>query len=88
MESSAVTTSLAELQDRLPGLMLRDQRRLSRRAEQAAALADSGARQQALDRVLAEVETATAQAQARRASVPVLRYPPELPVSQDRKSVV
>ena len=43
-----MTPSLAELQDRLPGLMLRDQRRLGRRAEQAAALADSGARQQAM----------------------------------------
>ena len=82
-----MTPSLAELQDRLPGLMLRDQRRLGRRAEQAAALADSGAREQALDRVLAEVETATAQTEARRASVPVLRYPPELPVSQRKDEI-
>ena len=67
--------------------MLRDQRRLGRRAEQAAALADSGAREQALDRVLAEVETATAQTEARRASVPVLRYPPELPVSQRKDEI-
>jgi ATP-dependent helicase HrpA len=87
MESSAVTTSLAELQDRLPGLMLRDQRRLGRRAEQAAALADSGARKQALDRLFAEVATATARAEARRASVPVLRYPPELPVSQRKDEI-
>jgi ATP-dependent helicase HrpA len=87
MESSAVTPSLAELQDRLPGLMLRDQRRLGRRAEQAAALADSGARKQALDRLLAEVETATARAEARRASVPVLSYPPELPVSQRKDEI-
>ncbi|HEY7921286.1 MAG TPA: ATP-dependent RNA helicase HrpA, partial [Streptosporangiaceae bacterium] len=87
MESSAVTPSLAELQDRLPGLMLRDQRRLGRRAEQAAALADSGAREQALDRLLAEVERATARAEARRASVPVLRYPPELPVSQRKDEI-
>ena len=82
-----MTPSLAELQDRLPGLMLRDQRRLGRRAEQAAALADSGAREQALDRVLAEVETARAQTEARRASVPVLRYPPELPVSQRKDEI-
>jgi ATP-dependent helicase HrpA len=87
METFAVTPSLAELQDRLPGLMLRDQRRLGRRAEQAAALADSGAREQALDRVLAEVETATAQTEARRASVPVLHYPPELPVSQRKDEI-
>ena len=82
-----MTPSLAELRDRLPGLMLRDQRRLGRRADQAAALADSGAREQALDRVLAEVETATAQTEARRASVPVLRYPPELPVSQRKDEI-
>ena len=82
-----MTPSLAELQDRLPGLMLRDQRRLGRRAEQAAVLADSGAREQALDRLLAEVETATARAEARRASVPVLRYPPELPVSQRKDEI-
>ena len=82
-----MTPLLAELQDRLPGLMLRDQRRLGRRAEQAAALPDSGAREQALGRVLAEVETATAQAEARRASVPVLRYPPELPVSQRKDEI-
>ncbi len=82
-----MTPSLAELRDRLPGLMLRDQHRLGRRAEQAAALAGSGAREQALDRLLAEVERATARAQARRASVPVLRYPPELPVSQRKDEI-
>jgi ATP-dependent helicase HrpA len=87
MESSAVTPSLAELQDRLPGLMLRDQRRLGRRAGQAATLADSGAREQAVGRLVVEVEAATARAEARRASVPVLRYPPELPVSQRKDEI-
>jgi ATP-dependent helicase HrpA len=87
MESSAVTPSLTELQDRLPGLMLRDQRRLGRRAGQAAALADSGAREQAVGRLVIEVEQATARAEARRASVPVLRYPPELPVSQRKDEI-
>jgi ATP-dependent helicase HrpA len=87
MEISAVTPSLAELQDRLPGLMLRDQRRLGRRAEQAAALPDPGAREHALGRLLADLEAAQAQAEARRASVPVLRYPPELPVSQRRDEI-
>ena len=87
MENSAVTPSLAELQDRLPGLMLRDQRRLGRRAEQAAALPDPGAREKALARLLADVDAARARAQARRDSVPVLRYPPELPVSQRRDEI-
>src|ERR1700723_3523208 len=87
MESSAVTTSLAELQDRLPGLMLRDQRRLGRRAEQAAAPPDPGAREQALDRLRGDPGAAEARADARRASVPVLRYPAELPVSQRRDEI-
>ncbi len=82
-----MTPSLAELQDRLPGLMLRDQRRLGRRAEQAAALPDPGAREHALERLLADLEAAQARADARRASVPVLRYPAELPVSQRRDEI-
>jgi ATP-dependent helicase HrpA len=87
MEISAVTPSLAELQDRLPGLMLRDQRRLGRRAEQAAALPDPGAREHAVERLLADLEAAQDRADARRASVPVLRYPAELPVSQRRDEI-
>ena len=82
-----MTPSLAELQDRLPGLMLRDQRRLGRRAEQAAALPDPGAREHALERLRADLEAAQARADARRASVPVLRYPAELPVSQRRDEI-
>ncbi len=82
-----MTPSLAELQDRLPGLMLRDQRRLGRRAEQAAALPDPAAREHALERLRADLEAAQARADARRASVPVLRYPAELPVSQRRDEI-
>ncbi len=82
-----MTPSLAELQDRLPGLMLRDQRRLGRRAEQAAALPDAGAREHALGRLLADLDAAQARAEARRASVPGLRYPAELPVSQRRDEI-
>ncbi len=77
-----MTSTLTELRSQLPGLMLRDQRRLSRRAEQAAALRDSAARQRALDRLQAELAAAAQAAQARRAAVPAISYPPELPVSQ------
>ena len=82
-----MTPSLAELQDRLPGLMLRDQRRLGRRAEQAAALPDAAARERALGRLRGDLDAAQAQAEARRASVPTLRYPAELPVSQRRDEI-
>src|SRR6266571_4258094 len=62
--------------------MLHDQRRLSRRAEQAAALRDANAREQALGQVCAELAVAEARVEARRRAVPVISYPPELPVSQ------
>jgi ATP-dependent helicase HrpA len=77
-----LTSSLAPLRARLPALMLHDQRRLSRRAEQAAALRDANAREQALGQVRAELAVAEARVEARRRAVPVISYPPELPVSQ------
>jgi Cdc6-like AAA superfamily ATPase len=62
--------------------MLRDQRRLSRRAGQAAGLRDAGARDQALREILAELAAAEARVEARKRGVPAICYPPELPVSQ------
>src|ERR1700727_524641 len=62
--------------------MLRDQRRLGRRAEKAAGLRDTAAREQALGQVQAEIEAAAARVEARRQAVPAVSYPPELPVSQ------
>jgi ATP-dependent helicase HrpA len=81
MEKFTVSPLLAELRARMPGLMLRDQRQLSRRAEKAAALRDTGARQQALGQVLADLDVAAARVEARRNAVPVISYPPELPIS-------
>jgi ATP-dependent helicase HrpA len=77
-----VTSSLAELRSALPGLMLRDEQRLGRRAQQAAVQRDPAARDRAIGRLAAELETARARVDARRAAVPVISYPPELPVSQ------
>jgi ATP-dependent helicase HrpA len=77
-----VTSSLAELRAALPGLMLRDQRRLDRRIHQVAGLRDVAARDQALSRLTGELDAATTRVQARRSAVPVISYPPELPVSQ------
>jgi ATP-dependent helicase HrpA len=82
MEISAVTSSLAEMRARLPELTLRDRRRLGRRLEQAAARRDTGARERALEHVAAELAAAAARVEARRRAVPVISYPPELPVSQ------
>src|ERR1039457_1254008 len=82
METAALTSSLGPLKARLPGLMLHDQRRLGRRVERIAALRDAGAREQAVGQVVAELDAASARVEERRRSVPVVSYPPELPVSQ------
>jgi ATP-dependent helicase HrpA len=82
METVILTPSLAELRARLPGLMPRDQRRLGRRLQRAASLRDGRARDQALSELLPELDQAAAVIEARRLAVPVISYPPELPVSQ------
>jgi len=75
-------SEIAELRARLPGLMLRDQRRLGRRVGQAAGLREPAARERALRRVADDMEAAQARIEARSRAVPQISYPPELPVSQ------
>ena len=70
-----MTPTLADLRSRLPELMLRDQRRLSRQLDGGRA----GAR---ITEVAAEITAAQERIEARRAAVPVITYPAELPVSQ------
>jgi ATP-dependent RNA helicase HrpA len=77
-----VSSSLAQLRARLPELMLRDQRRLGRMADRARSQLDPQAREAAVQRLAAEVESAAARVAARASAVPVISYPPELPVSQ------
>ena len=77
-----MTASLAQLRARLPGLMLTDQRRLSRRADRATSLRDRAARDQAVGELAGDVAAAEQRTEARRASVPVITFPAELPVSQ------
>jgi ATP-dependent helicase HrpA len=77
-----VTSSPAELRARLPGLMLRDQGRLTRLADRARSERDPAARDRAFERLAGEVAAAEARLAARASSVPVISYPAELPVSQ------
>jgi ATP-dependent helicase HrpA len=84
---TAVTTSLAELRARLPELTHRDQLRLRRRADKAAGLRDETARQRAFGQLLAELDRAEAVVARRRAAVPVISYPPELPISQKKDEI-
>ena len=79
-----MTASLAELRARLPGLMLRDQHRLARRADRSRSARDPDARARAIAEFAAEIAAAEQRIQARRHAVPLITYPAELPVSQRR----
>ena len=79
-----MTATLAQLRARLPALMLRDQYQLSRRADRAVAVADDGARERAVAELEARITAAEQRIQGRRSRVPVISYPPELPVSQHK----
>jgi len=72
----------------LPELTLRDERRLRRRLETAHRRRDEGERAAALAAVQGEIETARGRLERRRASVPALNYPAELPVSQRRDDLL
>jgi ATP-dependent helicase HrpA len=77
-----VTASLAALRARLPELMLRDERRLAARADRVGSLRDADARARAIAELAADVAAAKERVTARRAALPVITYPAELPVSQ------
>src|SRR4051794_8866627 len=69
------------LRERLSELTLRDEHRLRRRLDRARGAA-------AVARLEAEVERAEARVARRRAAVPAVSYPPELPVSARRDDLL
>ncbi|MBD3143707.1 ATP-dependent RNA helicase HrpA [Microbispora bryophytorum] len=80
--------TLADLQARLPDLMLRDQRRLRRRLDGMRRVRDRAARQSVVQEIAGDVEAAERRVAARRAALPVLSYPPELPVSRHKDDLL
>ncbi|WP_182906734.1 ATP-dependent RNA helicase HrpA [Microbispora sp. H13382] len=80
--------TLADLQARLPDLMLRDRRRLRRRLDGMRRVRDRAARQSVVEEIAGDVEAAERRVAARRAAVPDLRYPPELPVSRHKDDLL
>src|SRR5690349_10857336 len=100
MSTQSWETSVDELRAALPELSLRDELRLSRRLD---GLLHRGRRgptqrktpdtrtadpQRELQQVTAEIRAGQARMAARRAAVPVLKYPPELPVSQRKDDLL
>ncbi|HWH01616.1 MAG TPA: ATP-dependent RNA helicase HrpA [Pilimelia sp.] len=79
---------LARLRARLPELMVTDAHRLARRLDGARRLADPDRVADLAARIAAEVDAAQARVDARRAGVPAVSYPPELPVSGRREDIL
>ena len=73
--------SAAELAARLTDLTVTDERRLEQRLAGARRMPDAGQRNRALADIAGQLATAEARIARRRAAVPTLHFPPELPVS-------
>ena len=80
--------TLADLQSRLPNLMPRDARRLRRRLEGARKVRDEAAREAIYAQIAADLDGADQRVTQRRAVVPVITYPAELPVSQAKDDIL
>ncbi|MEU6337825.1 ATP-dependent RNA helicase HrpA [Streptomyces cellulosae] len=79
--------ALGSLASRLSELSLRDAHRLGRRLEGARKIRKPEARAAVLGEIEAEVAAAEERMTARRARVPEVRYPEQLPVSQKKDAI-
>ncbi|QLQ35079.1 ATP-dependent RNA helicase HrpA [Micromonospora robiginosa] len=90
MQNPAVPAAPATARDlhrRLAALMFRDQRRLQRRLDGARKLRDPQRRESTLAEIATEVTRAEARLAARRAAVPAITYPAQLPVSERKDDI-
>ncbi|WP_346535144.1 ATP-dependent RNA helicase HrpA [Micromonospora sp. DPT] len=83
----AEAVTVRDLHRRLSSLMYRDQRRLQRRLDGARKLREPERRDGALAEIAADVARAEARLADRRAAVPVITYPAQLPVSERRDDI-
>ncbi|MCW3839623.1 ATP-dependent RNA helicase HrpA [Micromonospora yasonensis] len=83
----AVPETARDLHRRLSPLMFRDQRRLQRRLDGVRKLRDPQRRDAALAEIAAEVARAESRLVARRAAVPAITYPAQLPVSERKDDI-
>ncbi|MEW2359087.1 ATP-dependent RNA helicase HrpA [Spirillospora sp. NPDC029432] len=82
-----VSTPLADLRARLPELMPIDRHRLRRRIDGAQKMRDAARRERVAGEIAAEVEAAERRVARRRAAVPAITYPEQLPVSQKKDDI-
>ncbi|KKK05434.1 ATP-dependent RNA helicase HrpA [Micromonospora sp. HK10] len=83
----AAPETARDLHRRLSPLMFRDQRRLQRRLDGVRKLRDPQRRDAALAEIAGEVSRAEARLVSRRAAVPAITYPPQLPVSERKDDI-
>jgi ATP-dependent helicase HrpA len=83
-----MSTSFADLQNRLGEISLRDAHRLGRRLEGARRIRKPEARQSVLDEIAAEAGKAAERLSLRAARMPALTYPEQLPVSQKKDEIL
>jgi ATP-dependent helicase HrpA len=81
MTTSPVPLSPAQVRDRLPVVMARDQRRLRRRLDGLRGIQGTEARARALAEIGEELRVAEDRIERRRTSVPTITYPDSLPIS-------
>ncbi|TJZ42299.1 ATP-dependent RNA helicase HrpA [Streptomyces piniterrae] len=80
--------TLPALLERLPELTLRDQQRLGRRLDGARRIRKPEARAAVLAEISGGIEEAELRVAQRRAAVPAITYPEELPVSQKKDEIL
>ncbi|QFG26315.1 ATP-dependent RNA helicase HrpA [Actinomadura sp. WMMB 499] len=83
-----VRSPLADLRARLPELTTRDRSRLRRRIDGGEKIKDAGRRARVAEEIAAEVAAAERRVERRRAAVPAITYPAELPVSQKKDDIL
>ncbi|MFC7549356.1 ATP-dependent RNA helicase HrpA [Plantactinospora sp. GCM10030261] len=79
--------SLPDLTARLTDLAFTDQRRIQRRLDGVRRVRDPGRRAATLAEIAGDIATAEDRLSRRRAAVPVITYPEELPVSERRAEI-
>ncbi|MCX4747497.1 ATP-dependent RNA helicase HrpA [Kitasatospora sp. NBC_01287] len=84
----AAAPTIGELAARLPELTLRDQQRIGRRLDGARRARNPETRQKAAAELTAEIDKAELRVAQRRAAVPAINYPAELPVSQKKDEIL
>ncbi|MFI7101947.1 ATP-dependent RNA helicase HrpA [Streptomyces sp. NPDC050161] len=85
---AGASPALPALLERLPELMLRDQQRLGRRLDGARRIRKPEARAAVLAEIAEGMAEAELRVEQRRAAVPAISYPEQLPVSQKKDEIL